>query len=50
MVATAFTLLTGLAASLGYGNVLGPELAGFVPVGLFAGAAGVLGLRLSVFR
>jgi lipopolysaccharide export system permease protein len=50
VAATAFTLLTGLAASLGYGKVLGPGLAGFVPVAVFAAAAGVLGLRLSVFR
>jgi lipopolysaccharide export system permease protein len=50
VAATAFTLLTGLAASLGYGKVLGPELAGFVPVGLFAAAAVLLGLRLSAVR
>ncbi len=50
IVAVSYTLLVGLGVSLGYGKTLGPAAAGFAPVGLFAGAAAYLGLRLSVFR
>ena len=50
IVAVSYTLLVGLGASLGYGKTLTPAAAGFAPMGLFAGAAAYLGLRLIVFR
>lgn len=49
-VAAGYTLLTGLGASLGYGETLPPALAGLAPVALCAAAAAMLGLRLSVIR
>jgi lipopolysaccharide export system permease protein len=50
IVAVGYTLLTGLGKSLGYGEIVLPAVAGMAPVLVFAGAAGYLGLRLSVFR
>lgn len=49
-IAAGYTLLTGLSASLGYGATLPPMVAGFAPAAVGAGAAAVLGLRLSVMR
>ena len=49
-VALAYTLLTGLGASLGYGGTLPPPAAAFAPVILFMLAVLGLGRRLHIFR
>ncbi len=48
-IAVGFVLLTGVAASLGYGGLLPPWLAGSAPMVLFAGLAAWLGIRLRGF-
>lgn len=49
-VAAGYALLSGLGASLGYANTVGPLVAAIAPIGLFGAAAAFLALRLSVFR
>jgi lipopolysaccharide export system permease protein len=46
IVAVSFVLLTGVGASLGYGGVVTPFIAGWGPPGLFAALALLAGLRL----
>jgi lipopolysaccharide export system permease protein len=40
-----YLALSGIAASLGYGRFLPPPVAGFAPLALMSGAAGVVALR-----
>jgi lipopolysaccharide export LptBFGC system permease protein LptF len=49
-VALSYTLLTGLAASLGYGGSLPPPAAAFAPAVAFLIAATMMGHRLHIFR
>jgi lipopolysaccharide export system permease protein len=42
----SYILLTGVAASLGYGGALPPPVAGWAPAFLFSSLAGFFGLRL----
>jgi LPS export ABC transporter permease LptG len=46
--AVVYLVLSGVSASLGYGRFLPPAVAGFGPVALMSGAAGVLALRRGV--
>jgi lipopolysaccharide export system permease protein len=49
-IAVSWILLTGVAASLGYGGALPAAVAGWAPTALFAAAAGFMGWRLRGMR
>jgi lipopolysaccharide export system permease protein len=46
ILGVGYILLTGVAASLGYGGALPPAVAGWAPALLFSGLAGFFGVRL----
>ena len=46
ILVVAHVLMTGVATSLGYSGTLPPEVAGWMPTGVFAGVVAVLGVRL----
>ncbi len=48
-VAVGYTLLSGIARSLGYGGAVAPSVAGWTPTILFGAVALYLGLRLRGF-